>query len=524
MVIQISLKSKRKLASNTIYLFFNHISITFFSFFFWLVIGKMLLPGKYGIISTSANLALALTTITTFGFSLPIIKLIPEYLEKKNKLKVKSLIKFVLKFVTFTSIAASIPLIVFSDFLEPLLNIPADAIKFVGLSLLPVSICQISSSIVMSFQDMRRLSITSFVGYLVKVLLATTLIFLGFSYMGGLFGFVAVFITMIILRLDYIFPGYKLFNKLSKLPSRISSKISKINRKSIILNYSLPIFAAQLAGTILHNGQYVILTFLKSAEVTGIFSITMLITSPILVVPMIMSTALAPIISQLSVKKRKREQSGLIISIFRYTLFLTLPLGIMIIGMAEPLILLVSRSEYLSAYSLFPTVALASIFYAIGNVFNSGLYFASGKTKLYRNIIVATTLLFLFVSFPLTYYFSSFGMATSYMIAMLFTAILGYIFIKKHIPLELPKKNIAKLLIASIVLYAAIQAFSPLIQDIILGSFIVLSCGVVYLLILIPLKFYREDDIKALYYIATRSPILKKQLVRLVEIISGIII
>jgi O-antigen/teichoic acid export membrane protein len=517
------LKFKRKLASNSVYLFFNYISVTLFSFFFWLVIGKMLLPEKYGIISTASNLSLTLVNIFLFGFPPAIVKLIPEYLERKSRLKVGSLIKLALKIVTIANGIVFIVLILFSSYLEPVLNIPADAIVIVAVITLLTSFSYISEAIVKSFQDMKKLASTTFIGYIFKFLVAAILVFIGFSYIGGLMGFVACYAVIVIFRLNYFFPS-RLFKKSSKSYSKKPSKISQRSIMKRAFFYSVPMFIGQIFSTLVHNGQYVLLTFMKGAKVTGLFSISTLITSPILVIPTIMNTALAPIVSQLSVKKRKKEQGELMMSVFRYALFLAPPLGIMIVGLAQPLIILISRPEYLSAQSLFPVLMVASVIYAIGNVFISGLYYASGKSKLHMSIIIATTLIYFCTSIPLTYYFSALGLSLAYLINITLMVVLSCIFVKRYIPLKFPKKTILKLLAVSAILYAFIQITSPFVKDMVSGMVIVAAGALLYLLILVPLKFYTKDDIRILNFIAVRSPVLRKQLTKLVEIISKIII
>ena len=85
---------RKKLISNTIYLFLDWFVLTLMGFFYWLVAGKTLLPKEYGIVSTSVNLALVLVGISLLGLNITIQKLIPELLARRERRKINSLIKF----------------------------------------------------------------------------------------------------------------------------------------------------------------------------------------------------------------------------------------------------------------------------------------------------------------------------------------------------------------------------------------------------------------------------------------------
>ena len=64
-----------KIVSNSIFLMISSLSATLFSFLFWLIIGKLLLPDDYGVISTTINLSVFLSVVTVFGFGFTLIKL-----------------------------------------------------------------------------------------------------------------------------------------------------------------------------------------------------------------------------------------------------------------------------------------------------------------------------------------------------------------------------------------------------------------------------------------------------------------
>ena len=63
-----------------------------------------------------------------------------------------------------------------------------------------------------------------------------------------------------------------------------------------------------------------------------------------------------------------------------------------------------------------------------------------------------------------------------------------------------------------------------MIQSMVLGVVFTIVAGFMYLVVLIPLRFYEEDDVKLLHFLFNRSPLLRKQLVSFLDFLSKIIL
>jgi O-antigen/teichoic acid export membrane protein len=259
---------------------------------------------------------------------------------------------------------------------------------------------------------------------------------------------------------------------------------------------------------------------LKNPEATGIFTIAMVLTSPIVVMPQILTQALLPIISQLSIDHNsKAKQSYLIQLVFRYALFISLPAALFLIIFSKQVILIVSRVEYLPASQLFPVLALASIIYGLGNVFLSNLY-AIGKTKLNRNIVILTTIVFFTFAIPFVKYYSALGLSIAYCLAVTILSLLSFFFIKKFLVITLPWRNLWKIVIASLISFVFLYLAVSLTSNLLIGITFVIIAGIIYLAVLIPLRFYSKEDVETLEFISAKSPLFKKQILFLVKFLS----
>jgi len=474
-------------------------------FLYWLIAGKILLPKEYGIVSTSLNLALMLSGISLLGINIANQKLIPEFIARKAKRKVNSLIKFSLKVSTLSSLSFSISLFLLSPFLSSILNIPQIAIIFASILLLAIAYSSQLGSIIYGFQNMKKFLITNVFGQIAKTSLAALLILLGFGYLGPLIAFIICFLIIDILRF-------------LSIPFR--REYAKINERKVLFDYAFPAFISNLAWTIFMNGQYVLLTALTNAGETGIFTVAMILTSLIAVIPNTLTLGLFPIISQLSIDhSTKKKQSYLIRLVFRYAFLITLPVALFLIIFSKPVILIFSSEKYLEASALFPILAFASIIYGCGNIFLRNLY-AIGKTKLNRNIVIVTTLSFLIFAFPLISLFKAFGSALSYLLAVLILFFLSFYFIRKFLRVSLPLKDMGKILLASSIAFSFLYSATYFTSGLLIGLILSIVAAIIYLWILLSLNFYKKEDLKILEFFASKSPFFKKQLSLLLKFLS----
>ena len=500
----------KKLISDTSFIFSDYIATAVLSFFYWVVAGKLLFPEQYGIVATTVNFINFLSTFSMFGLGYVVWKLIPEYLERKQKNKIGSLIRFSLKVIFLLLLLIGTLLLFFSQVVTSSLKFSFEVLLIVIASMVALTISSFFSHILLGFQDPKKLFITDAIGHVLKLIISLLLIFLNFSYFGPLLGFLTCFLTIAVIRIIPLTGG-------TNIPLNTGADIDK---KMIIFKYAIPALISTIALNAFINGQYLILTFIKNPEITGFFAVAMLLTSQIYVIPTILTQALFPITSRLSVSISKQKRQNYMINlVFRYILFVSLPMAMLMILFSKPIVLIFSSEKYLPATELFPILAIASLIYACGNLLLTSLY-ASGKPEINRNIVIVTTLAFLLFSIPLTYLFSSLGLAMAYMVAVSILTSLSYIFIRKYLHIALPKKAILKLLIAIMISFGFFYVAASFTTGLLIG---LLWAGIsmgIYLLSLLLLGFYVKDDITIVKMFAERAPLFKKQVHTILDFIS----
>ncbi|MFH8132050.1 MAG: oligosaccharide flippase family protein, partial [Candidatus Aenigmatarchaeota archaeon] len=178
----------RKMFSNSFYLFLDVIVVNLLGLIFWFFNARFLSPEEVGIVSTSINLALFLSSLSLLGFQGVLPKLIPEYLEKKQYNKIVSLSRLTLKVVLLSNTAIVLIVLLFLPLFQSLLNLPAKALIFSSFLLFSFTFSTFFGCIMWGFQNMRAFFSTDFVGVVTKLLLTIILLFFGFGYISPLIG------------------------------------------------------------------------------------------------------------------------------------------------------------------------------------------------------------------------------------------------------------------------------------------------------------------------------------------------
>ena len=502
-------KFDKKLVNNAIFLFLDWLFVTLLNFVFWSVASKTLVKEQYGIISTSINLATLLSGIGLLGFNTTISKLLPEYLEKRQENKAKKIVSFSLESVLLSNIALMAAMLLASSTIASILKIPNSVVFITVINTFLVSLWMFFAAILSGIQNMKKITVTNLIGHIVKICVSIALIFLGFSYFGPLLGFMVGILVIVLLRIPF------------KFLTNVKKEV--LDKKQIFFGFALPAFVSSLAWLVFTNGQHVLLTAIKNPSVTGVFTVAFLLTNPIVSIPNILAMSLFPIISQLSTNHNsKNSQKHLLNMVLRYALLFSVPAALFLILFSQHVILLFANPEYLSATSLFPLLAVSSIIYGIGVIFNQTVY-SLGKPKVQRNIVLETVLVFFILAVPLTVFFSALGMCVAYLLSVSFLNFLSYKHIKKTLNTQLPWGSIKVILASGLLSFLFLYVFFHTAPNVIFAIISCILAGLVYFELLFLFKFFTKDDVLVLKLIIEKFPVFREQLMKLVNFLFATI-
>lgn len=499
-----------RLIGNSAFLMMDWIAITVLSLSYWLVIGKTLPPDTYGITATAINIMLIVSGISLLGLHTTMTKLISEFKEARQEVKVRNLVRFCTKWGLIFSAVTGAALAIGAQFFSPILNLPVDAVIVTGIGIFLFSVWSITNAVLYGLQNMKRIMFTDLFGNIIKVAVTVGLIFVGFSYFGPLVGLLISIASIIVMRFDILLLARK---------SNGNQKSARLDQKSIF-KYSLAALVASVAMIGFANTPNIILNALTDPFTTGLFAITLTITSPIFSIPGVLNTALFPITSGLSGERGGRARQRIFINmVVKYASLIIVPLIAILVLFSGTIILFFSSGDFLPAVSILPIVGIAAFFYGIGNILNSSIY-AARKPVASRNIIILTMVVFLSLSIPLSLTMSATGMAIAYLVSVTIFCIASGVYLRNFMGLRIDVKSIGKIFVATAIFSAVIFGIDKIVDSTIL-KFVAVVLGLfMYLIILIPLRYYKKEDLRILDTLQRRMPVGKSVLRRIYKIIE----
>jgi O-antigen/teichoic acid export membrane protein len=484
----------KKMISNTFYLFLDWFVIAVLSFIFWALLGKTLNRTEVGIVATSNNLVTLITVIATLGLSRALKKLVPEFKTSKGLKTIFPLTRFSLKPLLISLSIITVILLIFSNYLSSLIKIPYHAFLIIITSIIAYSLYEFFDSVIYGLQNMRWRFITDSIQITLRLGITALLIFFGLSFYGPLIAFFSAYFLVSFIKLN---------------PLRLKSGRSPITYGQLFY-YAFPGLIATLSVSLIVNFQFVILTIFQKPEITGVFAIASVISTAVGMAVQTLVAASFPIISALSPDKKTKQKQGYLIGlVVRYSLFLTIPLALVLISFPEYAVLLISKEEFLSSTKYFPLLVPAVILWALGTNFNLSLY-AIKKPKLYRNIMLVPAISFILLSLILTPNFSAYGISFSYFMAMLLFFSLSFVYIRKHLKINLFLKDILKILFSSLIVISIPFVLRSFIVNTLMFIALLVPVALIYLILLLLTKFFRSEDVKILEYFGNKIPIIGK--------------
>jgi O-antigen/teichoic acid export membrane protein len=495
-------KLSQKLIANTTYLTLDWVFATILSLIYWIISGKFLSKDQYGIVSTVNGLVPFVSMLSMLGLSLAIMKLVPEYLvNRKNK--IKPMIRYSFKLVTITNFAILILFLLFSNQLASIFKINTVTVSLSAIGIFSMSLFFMSGSVIYGFQNMRKYFTSDLFGQIAKVALTILTIYLGFMFYGPIIGLLAGYLVSLVLRFDLEW---------------FRNSSDGLDRE-VLFKYAKPALISILLSSVFTYYQYFLLPVVQDQSINGLFSVALRITSLIAMVQYILIGGLFPILSKLSAVENSRRLQGILVSsVFRYTLFIVLPLAAFAIIFAKPLIILFSQAQFLDATSLFPILTIASVVYGLGTIYSQTLY-AIKRPILFRNIVITTLVVFIGTSLPFAYFYSSIGLAISYLLSASILFILSYLFTYRNIPFNINTYNIFKIIPATI-LFSIILIASGISNLFVIKIILILFSFLAYIFILKILGFYTSQDIKIIRFVGGKVQFIRKPMNILADFLS----
>ncbi len=482
-------ESTKKVVSNSFYLFLMWGFSTLFGYFFWVILANFLAKADVGIFSSALNLALFFIGFTFLGFSAAETKLIPQYAAKKEGKKIGGTIRYVTKNILMLNAIIAATAFIFASQLSAL-YLNEIAIRIFAVLLVIVSATSIVAHHLYAMQKMKIYFLTETTSSLMKLAAVAILVILGFGWLGAAAGLALSFAAISFIRLKWIpFSG-------------------KADKKEI-WRYAVPAFIAGLGTMLINQGSIVFLSFLANATAVGAFTIAFMFTTPIKIIPQVITMAISPATSEQYADKNSTRLKNLVAQGMRYSYFVSVPLAVAFVLFAREFLAVFARA-YVSETAAFQILAVAYLFFGLGSIITNVLYFA-GKPRLNRDITLFSGIANIALLFVLVPFFGINGAALAFLAAGAIMFFAGLRFAKKHIKMPLGiRANVLKIVFSSALFAAVLLMFKAFgfsggaKVPWLLAAMIFASA--VYLFSLLLMRFFSDVDLRVLKVFEARMP------------------
>ena len=459
-----------------------------------LIVAKMLGPADYGLLSLALAIFSFLTVIAMLGLIHGIQRYVPYYNAKKEYGKSKGIVLFSLKFSFIFGLLIGIVLFLSSGYLSNnifhearLLSliklvafiIPIDAIRNVFLNL-----CKSYNYI------LPEVYARNFTENFVKVIFTLIFLFLGYEVFGATLAFVIAIIFSTLLSYYFV---RKIFSFKSKIKTEYESKKW--------LNYSLPLLINHFLLLIMLWTDTFLLGYFKNTIDVGIYNAAAPTAQIIYIFPAAILSLFLPVLSNLYSKGEKKAFNTCYSTVTKWIFLINILFLMGVISFSKQILSLLFGKEYISGYLSLIILSACYFVYHLSLTSNSILMIYE-RTKIVFIISLIGALFNVILNYILIPDYSYLGAALSTGISVLIMGVLNFVICYKITKYNPINYKYIKAIIVSLILFILSYLISVKIgYNYILVFIVSLLIAIVYLVLILLIKVFDENDVKILKYI-----------------------
>ncbi|MEN6592273.1 MAG: flippase [Methanobacterium sp.] len=459
----------RTIAKNTSVLYIAQIITYVLGFFLTVYTVRYLSVDGYGILSA----ALALTGIYVVFGDLGLSTLTVREVARDRSLTKKyvgntTVIKLFLSLFTFLLTVLTVHIIGYSETTVIVIYILTAAFIFNAFSSIFYSIFQ-------SYQKMEYQSVATILNSAVMLLGTLLAIYLGLDVIAFAFIYlIANAINFLYILVTYTWKFY------------LPNVEMDLNFWKPTIKEALPLSITSLFAVLIFRIDSVMLSVMSSMEAVGFYSAAYRLMEALIFFPQVYTTAIFPVFSKLYVSSIN-PLKGAYIKSFKYLTILSLPIAVGITLLAEPIILLLFKPDYIPSILALQIVVWVLPFIFI-NYIQGSLLTAMNRQVTYLKITAASLVLNVGMNLVFIPLYSYLGAAFVTVITEIFSVALGFYVLSKL----LAKVKVHEILFKPAIACLVMALFILLVQT---NLFLEIAISaVIYFVVLIALKGFTPED------------------------------
>jgi stage V sporulation protein B len=474
-----------KIVSNVFYYFFDFLTLVVGGYIYWVLMGKLLTPDQYGVLTAMLALFYVLMTLTITGFPESVPKLISELVKRGQEKAAGGIIKYSLATAAVVGVVFSTALFFASDFLSRMfyggatMTVP---LQMVALLLLTSNMGNAAKAVLQGLQKFKVMFVADVVGNVVKLAAAAGLVMTGWAFLGGATAWVLYFIvTAVICGFAALRTG---------LPAGDFDR-AKFWRFSTIST------ASQFSYYLVQQAGVLMLALLMSAKDVGYFGVAALFGQVLTFIPSVISGAIFPNLSELWVEHKEKVQR-LLMAALKISILTVLPFTALFAIACRPLIDVIYNSSYIGAAVLFPTYMVGSMLFGLVLLLMVTLY-AIGRPAGRLAIISVGAGINIGLCFFLIPIFGIIGAAVAFLTSQVVALTAALFAVRQDIQFMFSRRSLWAL--PALFVFGAIVWLHYLTGAIWLKAVLVLVALTVYVLLLFATKVIGKGELMLLDYL-----------------------
>lgn len=473
-------------------------------YFYRMLMQYLLGVEGYGILSIVLPVQWILILVAAAGLPPAIAKYIAEYKAKNDFYMVKKIIFISIKIMLCMGLIFSVSLYFFAPFLAKFLNTGPDVIfyyQLIGIITPFTVLLGLFRGVFQGYQEMTYILITRAAEQIFMILMAVIFILAGYYVLGAVLGSILGFAASALVAI-LIFK-IEIWKDLQKI-KKPKIKVNEFKLAKKLLFFSFPIIIAGLSELALFDTGTMIIKVFLDASAVGYYNIA----SPVARLPLVISTsvsvAILPAASEALAINAQNLLKKYVIQSYRYLLLVLLPMCLIVMIFAEPLLeLLFPRAPlaYSIANNALIILVLGMGFYSIYGI-SASISQGTGKPYPPMLFLIIGSLLNLVLTVILVPKYGITGAAIATAIAAFIIMISSTYTTLKITGAKLPYLNFFKIILAAMI--TGLIVF--LLPKNFIGLFIgILVTPLVYLILISCFKAIENYDLILIEKIGSKT-------------------
>jgi len=430
-----------------------------------ILIARILGSTSYGVISI-ANIPVSISMmLINNGVSNAIINYLVEARQEENEENIFSIILTGYIINVTIGLITTIGLYLLSGYLaNQVFNRPeiGQLIKILSLTVLAQSIINISSSVLVGFEQMAQKSVISILYSAQRSIIGPSLVYLGYGVIGAAYGYSTPYIITGAVGLILVYFNLKRLTR---------TTILQVKHFRQIITYSYPLFFSNLLSSSLTQALNFILPFYVSASLIGNYSAAKSFTVLLSFFIVPVGTATFPLLTRLKPEDPVFEY--VFQNIIKYQTMIAFPIATAVIALSVQMVQFLYGSDYPFTPLFLQIQMLNYLFVGFGDKISITLLNSQKKTR----IILYRTLLYLVFGTPIGFYlipkYGIIGLQATIIIVPEIGLLYTLWWLRKNMNVGVDFGNTFKILLSSIFAYSACTILLLIIDTSLLGQIII---------------------------------------------------